>query len=376
MIYEDKKWKNKIAFDNNAYKEIKRYGFNLDEDSKKILDKEIEFYRHNFSILQVMEVFDTLSESDKSHFKDVVTKRADGILFCPTPLKQYFVEIINTKYADDKEFFMYLLTKATTKKCENVAIPLYKTILGKYYGAVKREIVKYSKRSYESVPNIKVKNAEDSINRLENNIQNDRLLQGIWGEKDDTKYVISYEKSTGFGRLSSHHFNGTPVDFISLHTLGDNIEYQYYRNAYPGKAHFFNSVFQNQIRNFDNGSRWVVNGWAMFSSLHARKSIYTKNAKILSANILKPLLTIKNYNTAIEQSYIYMLTKMSKEQAFNNLLYLTQKIGIIESYVLGGIATELVIHSGWATSPMDLLRKYRKVNLGDFFALYRKSRNE
>lgn len=373
MIYEDKKWKNKVAFDNNVYKEIKRYSFNLDEDSKKILDKEIEFYRHNFSLLQVMEFFDMLSESDKAHFKEIVMKRISGILFCPKPLKQYFVDIINSKYSDDKEFFMFLLTTATTKKCKNVAIPLYKAILGKYYNDVKREIIKYSKRKYEDIPNIKIKNVEDSISRLEKSILDDRLLQGIWGEKDDTKCVISYEKTSGFGRLNSHYFNGTPVDFVTIHTLGDNVEYQYYRNVYPGKSHFLNSIFQNQTRNFDLGSRWVINGWSMFSSLHARKSIYTKNSKILSANILKPLLTIKNYNTAIEQSYIYMLTKMSHKQAINNLLFLTQKVGTIESYVLGGIATELVISSGWATSPMDLLRKYRKVNLGDFFALYRKS---
>lgn len=376
MIYEDKKWKYKVAFDNNVYKEIKRYGFHLDEDSKKILDKEIEFYRHNFSILQVMEVFDNLPESEKNHFKDVVTKRIDGILFCPKPLKQYFIDLINSKYSNDKEFFMFLLTTATTKKCQNVAIPLYKVILGKYYGATKREILKYAKRQYEPMPNTKIKDVELFVERLQSNITNDRLLQGIWGEEDDTKSMITYEKASGFGRLNSHHFNGTPVDFITLHTLGDNIEYQYYRNVYPGKAHFFNSVFINQTRNFDTGSRWVVNGWAMFSSLHARKSTYTKNAKILSANILKPLLTIKNYNTAIEQCYIHMLTRMSHEQAFNNLLYLTQKVGIIESYVLGGIATELVIENGWATSPMDLLRKYRKVNLGDYFALYRKTRNQ
>lgn len=373
MIYEDKKWKNKIAFDNNAYKEIKRYSFNLDDDSKKILDKEIEFYRHNFSILQVMEVFDTLSKSDKAHFKDVVTKRVNGLLFCPTPLKQYFVDIIKSKYNDDKEFFMFLLTTATNKKSKNVVIPLYKAILGKYYADVKHEVVKYSKRKYIDTPNNKVKNPEETISRLESNIQNDRLLQGIWGDIDDTQNVITYEKTSGFGRLDSHHFNGTAVDFITLHTLGNNVEYQYYRNVYPGKAHLYNTVFLNQTQNIDLGSRWILNGWAMFSSLHARKSIYTKNAKILSANILRPLLTIKNYNTAIEQSYIYMLTKMPRQQAFNNLLYLTQKVGAVESYVLGGIATELVIKSGWATSPMDLLRKYRKVNLGDFFALFRKS---
>lgn len=371
MIYEEKKWKYKVAFDNKIYKEIKRYGFHLDEDSKKILDKEIEFYRHNFSILQVMEVFDTLSQSDKVKFKDIVTKRMDGVLFCPKQLKQYFIDIINKKYSHDKEFFMTLLTVATTKKNNNVAIALYKTILGKYYAPTKRKILRYARRPYDEVV-YTPKDGKKVVEKLQQNIQSDRIMQGIWGDKDDTEYVITYEKGAGFGRLSSHHFNGTTADFITLYTQGDNIEYQFYRNAYPGKAHLYNSVFINQNRNYDLGSHWVVNGWATFSSLHARKSMYTKNSKVLMANIMKPLLTIKNYNTAIEQCYIYMLTKMPQKQAFDNLLYLTQKVGLVESYILGGIATELIIENGWATSPMDLLRKYRKVNLGDFIALYRK----
>lgn len=374
MIYEDKKWKYEIAFDNSVYKEVKRYGFNLDEESKKILDKEIDFYRHNYSIMQVMEAYDKVPESEKNNFKTVVLKRIDGILFCPKPLKQYFVDKINNEYAVDKEFFTHLLIVATTKKCTNVAISLYKTILGKYYNPVKREILKYAKRPYTDVVKPRSFDPKASIERLQYSIENDSILQGIWGEKDDTSVVVNYDKGAGFGRIRSHHFTGTSADFTTIHTLGDNVEYQYYRNIYPGKAHFYNTIFINHNRNFDMGSRWVVNGWAMFSSLHARKSIYTKNSKSLSANIMKPLLTIKNYNTAVEQCYLYMLTKMSRQQAFNNLLYLTQKIGMVESYILGGIATELVINQGFATSPMDLLVKYRKVNLGDFFALYRKSK--
>lgn len=371
MIYEDKKWKYKIAFDNNVYKEIKRYGFNLDNESKKILDKEIEFYRHNFSLIQVMEAFETLPESERAHFKDVVTKRVDGILFCPRQLKQYFLDIIDSKFGDDREFFMYLLTCATTKKCTNVALSLYKTILGKYYAPTKREIIKYSKRPYTPIPSHTI-DAKATIEKLENNIASDKLLQGIWGERSDTPCVLSFDKATGFGRLRSHFFSGTNADFVTIHTLGDNVEYQYYRNAYPGKAHFFNSVFAYQMRSFDLGSRWVLNGWSMFSSLHARKSVYTKNAKVVSANIMRPLLTIKNYDLALTQCFNYMLSVMPHAQATQNLLALTQKIGLVESYVLGGIATELIIKQGFATSPMDLLRKYRKQNLGDFFALYTK----
>lgn len=370
MIYEEK-WKYQIAFNNNVYKEIKRYSFNLDDESKNLLSKEIDFYRHNFSLLQVMDAYDQIPESEKQNFQNVVHKRIDGLLYCPKFLKQYFVGIIQLKYSDNSEFFTHLLKVATTKKRKNVPLQLYKLILGKYYNQVKRTLLRYSRRKYTYEPKPRITDPKKFCQKLHSTYSTDRITQGIWGEIDDTIVNFYVDNSEGWGKLKSHHFSGVYRDSYTINEQDQNIEYSFYRNVYPGEAHFYNNILPYHNRNIDLGSDWIVNGWSFFSATHVKKSVHTKNVHSIMGNIMKPLLTFPDYDKALEASYLYMLTKMSKKQAFDTILTITQKVGLYESYVMGGLATEFVIDHGFATSPMDLLRRYRRENLGDFFALYR-----
>lgn len=370
MIYEEK-WKYEIPFNNNVYREIKRYSFNLDEDSKNLLDKEIDFYRHNFSLLQIMEAYDKIGFDDREHFIEVVYKRLDGLLYCPKFLKQYFIDLINSKYRENSEFFIHLLTVATTKKAKNVPLKLYKLILGKYYGKVKKMIMRYASRHYSYEPKPKILDSKKFCQKLHSTLSTDRITQGIWGEIDDTIINFYVDNSEGFGRLKSNHFTAVSRDSYTIHEHGNNIEYSFYRNIYPGEAHFYNNVLPYHSRNIDLGSDWLINGWSFFACTHVKKSIHTKNVHSVMGNIMRPILSFSDYGKGLETAYLYMLTKMPKKLAFDTILTITQKVGLYESYVLGGLATELIIDHGFAASPMDLLRRYRRENLGDFFALYR-----
>ena len=322
MIYEEK-WKQKICFDNNAYKEIKRYSFGLDEDSKTLLDKEIDFYRHNFSLLQVMEAYENIPESEKQSFKDAVYKRIDGLLYCPKFLKQHFVGLIEYKYKENSEFFTYLLKVATTKKAKNVPLKLYKIILGKYYNQVKHTLLRYSRKKYSYEPKPKILDAKKFCQRLHSTLSTDRICQGIWGEIDDTIVNFYVDNSEGHGKLKSHHFTAVTRDNYTINEKDNNIEYSFYRNVYPGEAHFYNSVVPYNKRNIDLGSDWLVNGWNFFASTHVKKSVHTKNVHSIIGNIMRPLLTFPDYGKALETSYLYMLTKMSKQEALGEKFHLT-----------------------------------------------------
>ena len=64
LTYPD--WKQRIAFDNVIYKDVKRYSLGLSTLEREIMDAEINFYRGHFSLLQVMKHFKTLkSQKDK-----------------------------------------------------------------------------------------------------------------------------------------------------------------------------------------------------------------------------------------------------------------------------------------------------------------------
>ena len=52
LQYND--WKQRICFDNIMYKEVKRFSLSLNTMEREIMEVQIDFYRKNFSVLQVM----------------------------------------------------------------------------------------------------------------------------------------------------------------------------------------------------------------------------------------------------------------------------------------------------------------------------------
>lgn len=63
LQYSD--WKQRIAFDNIVYKDVKRYSLALNTREREIMEIQIDFYRSHFSILQVMKHFTILKTPEE-----------------------------------------------------------------------------------------------------------------------------------------------------------------------------------------------------------------------------------------------------------------------------------------------------------------------
>ena len=116
-ILETNDWKYKIPFDNVTYKNVKRYSLMLNTYEREIMNKQIDFFRKHFSILQVMEHFSKLkTKSDKETFIKAVLKRQNNIYFLPNTLKSYMLKKARTEFSEYKAFFEILINKALNQK--------------------------------------------------------------------------------------------------------------------------------------------------------------------------------------------------------------------------------------------------------------------
>ena len=149
-IIKDSMWKYKLAFDNDLYKIVKRYSFNLFPKAKSELSFEIDFYRTFFSIEQVIDVLSLIKKNKKTvdSFKKVVNKRINYLLFCPTQLVSHYKSIINEKFYDEnKKWLLEILNIAKNKGISILPKLFYKNILGKkIFKHVSKTCKKYAKR--------------------------------------------------------------------------------------------------------------------------------------------------------------------------------------------------------------------------------------
>ena len=81
-ILQYSNWKQKIAFNNIVYKDVKRYSLTLNTMEREIMETEINFYRTHFSLIQVIKHFKTLKKAkDIEIFIKAVLKRSENILY-------------------------------------------------------------------------------------------------------------------------------------------------------------------------------------------------------------------------------------------------------------------------------------------------------
>jgi hypothetical protein len=83
-----------------------------------------------------------------------------------------------------------------------------------------------------------------------------------------------------------------------------------------------------------------------------------------------------DWQRAITNIYFILLNNMGKDEALKYIIEITQYPGRYESYVMGAIATELLIVKKFATSPMGLIDEYKKRNVADLFALFKPNTNK
>ncbi len=376
LHYKD--WKRRLPFDNIVYKDVKRYSLRLNTYERELMDIQIEYYRNNFSLLQVMNHFKTLKTKEEiENFIKSVLKRQDGLLYIPNCLKTFFKKKINDEFSTYKAFFEILLTKCLEKKPENTYLPVAKAILGDYYKPIMKYVNRYSKMKLiktiqKKVPTAGYENmARDIIYRC----QSDFTLSSIFGRSSFRRNLpISVVDDFGYGEWISKQvtYNNNRLFLYSNHnTLTDvQIEHMVYFNVYPGYGHFYTTILEDNNKiSFDNGATYLINGWAMYAMCHSESSAYAMSMMSEGSVIMKKLLS-KKLDKAYEDIYVYLLGLYPKQKVMSYIINYTQFPGHYMSYILGGFATDLVIKNGFANTPIDYLNSLRTINCGDFFALY------
>lgn len=377
LQYSD--WKQKIAFDNVIYKDVKRYSLTLNTLEREIMEAEINYYRTNFSLLQVIKHFKKLKKAkDIEMFIKAVLKRSDNILYLPYMLKPYFRKLIKTELKDYQDFFEILLNKASDQSNKNNIKPIYKSILGEYYHPLCRRIKKYHKREELDVikktlkPEALINTARAWIDTLQDDLQ----LATIYGRSRIRKSVpISVVNEYGYGEWTSKNvsFNSNRFFIYSNNNKLTNVELEHmvYFNVYPGYGHFYNTVVQDLTKNvsFDNGATFLINGWAMYATCHSKGSMHSQNM-LTEGSIIAYHLLKNNWEKSYENIYVYLLGKYPKQKAIDYMIDYSQYPAHYLSYILGEIAIELCIEKGFANNPIDFLQTLSSINCGDFFALY------
>lgn len=378
-ILETNDWKNKIAFDNITYKNVKRYSLLLNTYEREIMEKEISFYRKHFSLRQVMVHFRKLkSKKDKETFIKAVLKRQDNIFYIPNEIRSYMLKIIRTEFDDAKDFFEILLNKACNQKKTNIVAKLYREVLVDFYHPVISLVNKYRKR--EEIPTskktLKPEAIENTARALIGELQNDYQLSVIYGRSGIRKSVpISIVDDYGYGEWISKNVsynNNRFFIYSNKNRLTDvQLKHMVYFNVYPGYAHFYNTVVDDVKKNtcFDNGATLLINGWAMYAMCHNKSTAYSQNFMIEGTNIAHFLLQ-SNLEKAYERTYNYLLGKYPKSKAIDYMIDYTQYPGHYLSYVLGALSIEVSIRRGFASTPVEFLNNLSTINCGDYLYLY------
>ena len=376
LTYAD--WKKQIAFDNVIYKDVKRYSLSLTPLERKLMNEQIDFYRKNFSLLQVMKHFKKLKTTeDKEIFIKAVLKRSENILYIPNELKSYFKKKIKDEFDDYSNFFEILLKKALEKEDINPTLPMLKHIFGIHYGHIKRKIREYSNQ--EEVPciqkKLKVESYENTARDLIHSLQNDLQLAKIYGRSSIRKSTsISVVNDYGYGEWISKHtsFNTNRFFIYSNNNQLTDIALQnmVYFNVYPGYAHFYNSILEDYpYIHFDCGATYLINGWAMYAMCNSHSSPYSINS-IIEGSVIAKYLLKKKLSKSYEVIYNYLLGKYPRNKAIDYLVDYTQYPCHYLSYVLGAFAVDSVIKKNFALTPVDFLDTMKTVNCGDFFPIY------
>jgi len=249
--------------------------------------------------------------------------------------------------------------------------------LGEYYKPVMKFVNKYRKMPIVKVLQkpLKPESYENIARDYIHNLQNDLVLTSIYGRSSIRRSVpISIVDDYGYGEWISKNVSfGTNRFFIysNNNRLTDvQLEHMVYFNVYPGYGYFYNTVVDEKSNLcFDNGSTYLINGWAMYAMCRSKNTAYS-TSMLIEGSVIAHNLLKKNYAKGFEDAYIYLLGKYPKQKAIDYMLDYTQYPGHYLSYVIGAFATEQVINSDFANNPVDYLKTLSTINCGDFFAIY------
>lgn len=377
-----KNWKFNIAFDNNAYTEILHHSFLYESKERDLINYQIDFFKKYFTFGQLLKTFKQLKGDEIQSFKDSVIKRKKNILYMPKQLKQYYLDIIKNEFLEHSEFLTEMLLQACNAKSDkNPMLPIYKKILGVYFNPVKNKIANYTKRRLVKPKLTPIKNNYEHVaQKIINEIKNDELSQGIWGNFGIENLRIISNNDSGKGKYHSRYFYSGKTNTYMIQTNSNSLskeelELSIYLNIYPGRGHILDQLMYKRSYNLDGGAEFVLHGWSLFSAWHYKNNQFTKYTKILYSRICDPLLH-GNYQNGLTKIYNTLLNNFPKEEALRLMILITQYPGKFESYVMGALATEQLIVKKFATSPMGLIDEYKKRNVSDFYCLFKPNTNK
>jgi len=376
LPYKD--WKQKICFDNIMYKEVKRFSLSLNTLEREIMEVQIDFYRKNFSILQVMNHFKKLKKKeDVETFIKVILKRKECLLYLPDCMLEHFRKKAKHEFKEHYQFFNILIEFANKQPAKNPMPKIYEKVFGYYYKGILAEVKSYArKQEFRPIQKpLKPEAIENCAREQIAKLQMDTLLGTIYGRCTTRKSVpISIVDEYGYGEWISKNVSfGTNRFFIysnNYKLTNAELEHMVYFNVYPGLAHFYETIAKPEGRiKFDNGATYFINGWGMYAMCRSRNSAYSTSLLIESSIIAKNLLS-KNLKKAYERAYVYLLGRYPKAKAMDYMIDYTQYPGHYLSYVLGGLAFHQMMIHNFATTPEDLLKSLSHINCGDHFAIY------
>ncbi len=371
-------WKYQIVFNNDKYIDVKNYSLLLSPTQKAHMDKQIEFFRKHYTFDQLLAKMQVLDERKQNILLNIALNNVSNLLYTPYCLKQYYLGRIREfpKYETILTELLTLSMRVSSRR--NPSLYLVRDILGPYYGKVKRKVKQYSRRTMEHLALSAPLNEYDylrQVHRLEKQIYDDKVTQGIFGKFVPLNTQFAYNNEMGLGEYRSSKICHRDNDLFVLNTCNNTINehqlnHMVYLNMYPGYGHFINTIVtRGNSHCIDAGATFLLNGWSTFVAWHYNPSLYTRNSKILNSKVALTALH-GNWGKNIQKLYIYLLGEMDKGQALEYIRMLTQYPTLIESYVLGALATEMTINHGFASSPWNLLQQLKQVDIGDFFWQY------
>ncbi len=378
IILEYPNWKQRLPFDNDIYKDVKRYTLRLNTLERELTNVEIDYYRSRFSLEQVMRTFKTLKkDSEKENFIKAVLKRGDNILYLPDCLVQYYKDKIKKEFKEFSAFFEIMLDKAQKANHRNDIYPMYKALLGNYYKVVMSKIDKLGRKKAQPIYSKRVKSTGYDVfaRDLVSKYKLDVMLGTIFGRCSIIgRLPIAVVDDYGMGEWISKKVSYATDKFflytnhksLTENGLDDMVLY----NVYPGKAHFYNRVLEkdNGIC-FDNGANILINGWASYASCHSKSLAYSYSQLTEKATMARFALK-KNLKKGYESAWVYIMSRYPKDRATQIMVDIVSFPGNYLSSIIGHMTIEEILKTDFAMGPNDFLDVMANVNCGNYLGIY------
>ena len=370
-----KNWRYEIALDSDILGDVTKFASEIkDRKAHKAFDFEIKFFKKYFSIDQVISRIQLIStDRELDEFTKTIKRNYTNLLHIPHQLEGYYRDIIAKLDPTMRELVEMVLSLGLKSTVVPPIKSYYKAILGKFYGKTIKKCKHYASSNKRNLPNriIEEYEVKSLLDGLQKKIATSISDLNLWGRDHEMDYTLKFNNSYGFGKFRSEvtsNLNNTFTVNCPDNKMPENDLYmQYLTNVYPGYGHFVAREFQNLgNRAIDFGANFIFNGWSTFSAWHIFPSLYIKNLKVENCRIVSSIMSCKKPSD-YDKLYQLLLNTYDKSIAIKLLKQISQYPAKFESRILGALATEIVIDSGYAINPNNYLERLKLSNITNYF---------